>query len=332
MTKGIRQSNNFFLACLAFAGILLLFSAGLSEQAVASGVSTLMNRPPNVPEEYVITPFGYFHPSCVQMLAEGNTLLADGRVAHPNGVIEAAPVCSYPHYTPAGIMVSVDAKELREVDPLVINGWLESVSVTTSTSYGKISATWTVPPSPTSNDGQCDYFFPGFEDSNDVLSIVQPVLQWGPGCYISGGANWLIASWNCCMSGTTWYSSPVDVSAGDKIQGTITSTCKPGQNYCATWNVVSKDMTTKKKTTLAKTPAEGQIWNWAFGAVSEDYGVVQCSDFPDNSGLTFTVHLYDQNRKAIADPNWQATQWIQNPNPKCNYGTEITATQETVEY
>jgi len=332
MTKGIQQSNNFYPACLAIAGMLLLFSAGLSGQAAASGVSTLMNRPPNVPEEYVITPFGYFHSSCVQMLAEGNTLLADGRVEHPDGTIEAAPVCDYPHYTSTGLTVPVDPKELREMNPLVINGWLESVSVTTANSYGKITATWTVPPSPTSNDGQCDYFFPGFEDINNVISILQPVMQWGPGCYISGGANWLIASWNCCISGTNWYSSPIDVNVGDKIQGTITPTCKPGQNYCATWNVVSKDVTTGKKTTLAKTPADGQIWNWAFGAVTEDYGVVQCSDFPDNSGLTFTVHVYDQNRKVISNPSWQATQWIQNPNPNCNYGTTITKTKETVKY
>jgi len=329
MTKGIRQSNNFFAASLAIGGMLLLLSAGLSGQATASGGSALMSRPPNVPEEYVITPFGYFHPSCVLLLPEGNTLLADGRVQHPDGTIESAQVCNYPHYTQSGAIVAADLKA-GEVNPLQINGWLEFVSVTTSSSYYKIKATWVVPPSPTSNDGQCDYFFPGFEDSSNVISIVQPVLQWGESC-TGGGAYWRIASWNCCLNGTTDYSPFLDVNVGDTIQGTISPTCKPGNNYCATWNVVSKDVTTGKKTTLAKTPADGQIWNWAFGAVSEDYGVVQCSDFPNNSGLTFTVHLYDQNGNLITNPNWQGTQWQSGP-PSCNYGWKITKTKETVKY
>jgi hypothetical protein len=307
----------------------LLLSAGLSGQE-ASSVSALMNRPPNVPAEYVITPFGYFHPSCVLLLAEGNTLLADGRVQTADGAVEASHVCNYPHYMPSGAIVAADANS-SQTNPPEISGWLESVSATTSTSFGKISATWPVPPSPTSDDGQCDYFFPGFEDSNDVLSIVQPVLQWGSGCYISGGAQWIIASWNCCMNGTTWYSTPVDVNAGDTILGTIAPTCKTKKNYCATWNIVSEDKTTGKKTTLAKTPAAGQIWNWAFGAVSEDYGIVQCSDFPDNSSITFTVQLYNQQRKLIANPNWRGTQWDSGP-PSCNYGWKITKTKETLKY
>jgi len=319
MTNGIQQFSNYCLAGLVILVVLFTFSAPLSGE---------MNRPPNVPEEYVITPFGYFHPSCVLLLAEGNTLLADGRVQYADGTVEAAHVCSYPHYTSSGAIVPADASG---INPPTISGWLESVSATTSESYYKISATWPVPPSPKSNDGQCLYFFPGFEDINHVISIVQPVLQWGEGCYISGGAYWLIASWNCCITGTTWYSTPLDVSVGDTILGTITPTCKAGKNYCATWNVVSEDKTTGKKTTLAKTAADNQIWNWAFGAVSEDYGVVQCSDFPDDSSLTFTVHLYDQNGKVITNPNWQGTQWSSGP-PQCHYGWKITKTKETVKY
>ena len=187
------------------------------------------SRPLEVPEGYVVTPFGYFHPSCVLMLAEGQILLADGRVQYADGTVEpSSGMCSYPHYTPSGAIVPAD-EPASKPNPLTINGWVESVSVTSNASYGKIAATWLVPPSPTSNDGQCLYFFPGFEDSNDVLSIVQPVLQWGGGCYISGGAFWLVASWNCCMSGTTWYSTPLDVSVGDTILGTITPTAKRGR-------------------------------------------------------------------------------------------------------
>jgi len=325
MTKVIKPSTSYCLSGFVVLAVILALSAPLIGQEIVPA-----NRPAVVPEDYVITPFGYFHPSCVLLLAEGNTLLADGGVQHADGSVEAAHVCNYPHYTHDGAVVPADAKA-SEINPLTISGWLESVSATTSQSYYKISATWPVPPSPTSNDGQCDYFFPGFEDMNDVISIVQPVMQWGGGCYISAGAYWLIASWNCCVNGDTWHSTPLDVSVGDTILGTITPTCKPGKNYCATWNVVSEDKTTGQKTTLAKTPAHNQIWNWAFGAVSEDYGVVQCSDFPDNSGLTFAVKLYHQKGKVITNPNWQGTQWSSGP-PTCNYGWKITKKKETVKY
>ena len=55
------------------------------------------DRPANVPDGYVITPFGYFHPSCVQSLAKGERLMADGRLQHANGSVqEKAGVCNYP--------------------------------------------------------------------------------------------------------------------------------------------------------------------------------------------------------------------------------------------
>jgi hypothetical protein len=90
-------------------------------------------------------------------------------------------------------------------------------------------------------------------------------------------------------------------------------------------------MTTGERTTLARTPAAGQVWDWVFGAVSEPYGVVACTDFPDNSGLTFTVRVFDENGN-VTIPDWQENMWIGNPNPRCNYGTTITNTRETVRY
>ena len=336
MTKGIRRLNNCCLAGCTVLVVLLTFSVLSSGQEAAPGFASNVavagaNRPLEVPAEYVITPFGYFHPSCVLMLAEGETLLADGRVQHADGTVDTtAPACNYPHYTPTGSLAA-DIGDASGGGVLVINGWLEYISTTTTESYGKITATWPVPPAPTSNDGQTLFFFPGFEDYSNVISIVQPVMQFGPSA--AGGGNWwAMSSWNCCISGDAWYSPLLDVSSGDTILGTIAPNCKPGNNYCKTWNVVSEDKTTGKKTTLAKTPADGQVWNWAFGAVTEDYGVVQCSDFPTNTGLTFTVHLFDQNRTRIADPGWQGTKAPPGTQPKCKYGVKVTKVKETVKY
>lgn len=76
------------------------------------------DRPANVPDGYVITPFGYFHPSCVQSLARGERLMADGRLQHANGnVEEKAAVCNYPHFTRSGISSSApEAKAPPEIN------------------------------------------------------------------------------------------------------------------------------------------------------------------------------------------------------------------------
>ena len=327
MTKGRQRLHNCSLAGLVVLAVLLVCSASLSgAPAFASNAAVPeANRPAAVPDWYVITPFGYFHPSCVMELAEGNTLLDRG-VQRADGTVEAAPACNYAQYTATGAVVFPDSKELSGIELPAINGWLEYVSTTTTTSYGAIEAGWIVPPLPNVNVGQTLFFFPGMEDINDVQSIVQPVLQW----YAPGP--WAMASWNCCMQGTTWESTPIDVSPGDTVLGGIEPTCQPGGNYCATWNVISEDKNTGKKTTLAQTPAAGQIWNWAFGAVTEDYGVSTCSDFPANTSVTFLVHLYDQNQKLIGNPGWIGTPAGSGVQPQCNYGLNVTQKIETVEY
>jgi len=337
MTECLQKLTNCSLAGLAVLAILFMFSASLSGQgtapALASNLATAgANWPPQVPEDFVITPFGYFHPSCVLRIEEGDTLLADGRVRHADGMVDAnVPVCNYPHYTPAGVLVPTDVRAASGAYKPIIRGWLEYVSATTSTSYGEITATWTVPPQPATNDGQILFFFPGLEDINDVISILQPVLQFGQSA-AGGGNYWAVASWNCCITGVAWYSPLLKVSPGDTILGEIIPMCKKGLEYCANWKVISEDETTGKKRTLSKTPAEGQVWNWGFGAVLEVYRVQQCSDFPANNSIVFTVQLYDQNRNLIANPGWTGTPAGSGTSPWCNYDLSVTSTQETLEY
>lgn len=332
MTKRKQGFDACSLAALAVLALLFIFSASLSAQETASAFASNLaiagpDRPSAVPAGYLITPFGYFHPSCVFGIEEGEKLLADGRVKHVDGSVEPnAPACGYPHYSRTGLLVPADARAARRAHVPAINGWLEYVSTTTSRSYGEITATWIVPPQPVNQDYQTLFFFPGLEDINDQVSILQPVLQW----YYPGP--WEVSSWNCCMQGTVWYSHPVKVNPGDTILGTIASMCKKGLDYCANWKVITQDQTIGKKTTLLKTPAAGQIWNWAFGAVAEIYGVKQCSDFPASGSTTFTVQLYDQNRVLISDPGWIGTPAAAGTTPDCNYGLNVTATQETLEY
>jgi len=280
------------------------------------------NRPAGVPDGYVITPFGYFHPSCVRQLTEGETLLADGVIQHADGTLDNVPACSYPRYTASGEIVTVG--ELP-----TINGWVETANTTTATSYGALTATWMVPPGPTSNDGQTLYFFPGLEDINDVVSIIQPVLGWNADF---GGA-WSIASWNCCPNGITVESSPVHVNPGHEIKGTIRDTCSAGTLSCSKWEVTSEDVSTGHSTKLSNTPSEGQTFNWAFAGVMEVYNVVQCSDYPPNGSLIFSdIALYDYTFDRISNPGWSQPTSSSGLSPQCGYGGSVAANQVKLDY
>ena len=295
---------------------------------VATGLPGVESFVGPSPEGYVITPAGYFHKSCVRTLTKGERLLADGRVQHADGTRDQdVPFCAYPRYTPAGNLISRStstknvqrAKGAIEATQPEISGWLEDAQINTGSptvSYGALIATWTVPPQPTSNDGQTLYFFPGFQDINGavngVYTILQPVLGWA-------GGQWSIASWNCCISGVISQSSQVNVSPGDQIYGSITSTCPAGTLSCPTWNVLTLDMSTGDSTTLADAPSDGQIFNWAFGAVLEPYYIVSCDDYPPNGYLSFAkITVFNQNLKPLSSTKWTPTVLTDGP-PQCNY-------------
>jgi hypothetical protein len=282
-------------------------------------------RPPNVPADYVVTPFGYFHPSCVETLAKGERLLKDGRVQRADGTIDAtSAVCNYPHYSPAGS----PAVGGVAVTPQ-INGWVENANVTTGSpnrSYGALIATWRVPPDPPGQDDEVLFFFPGFEDIDDSqTSILQPVLQWAP-------REWTIASWNCCLNGITVSSPPVNVRSGDIIYGSITSTCPAGTVSCPTWNVLTLDLFTGESTTLSDTPSENQVFNWAFGGVLEAYYIVSCADFPPDRRIVFDhVTVFDEYLRPIRKPNWTVTS-VFPTDPACPYGAKAERHEVNLDY
>ncbi|HEY3989284.1 MAG TPA: hypothetical protein VGM02_08305 [Acidobacteriaceae bacterium] len=284
------------------------------------------NRPSNVPEGYIVTPFGYFHPSCLQRLAKGERLLADARVQHADGSVNAkAAVCTYPHYLQSGI----SPKSAKSSAPSAINGWVASASITTGSatqSYGALTARWTVPPQPYVDNGQVLYFFPGFEDINDSqTSILQPVLGWYQG-------QWTIASWNCCLSGIVTSSPSVNVTAGDRIYGSVTSSCSRGTLSCATWNVLSVDLSTGESTTLGSTPSDGQVFNWAFGGVLEAYYVTSCDDYPSDGQLAFDqVTVFDENLQPLAHQKW--SEGVDTTDtPQCGYSLTTVRRKITVSF
>ena len=279
-----------------------------------------------VPNYYVATPSGYFHPSCIRQLNEEDILDAEhALIRHADGSSEDIPACEYPGYSARGEVIDFRAPEL--VEPTISHSWIENASVVSSTSFGELNGTWIVPAAPKSNDGQTVYFFTGLEDapSPKEFSILQPVLGWFSG-------EWTIASWNCCIKGTTFHSAIVPVKAGDTILGTMKNTCTKGTLSCSTWNITTKDMTSGESTTLSKSPSSGQTFNWAFSGVLEVYSIAKCSDYPPNGGLTISdVQLYDDSFKLVSNPGWSIS-WDNTDSPQCNYGVTPSATKVALDY
>jgi hypothetical protein len=151
------------------------------------------------------------------------------------------------------------------------------------------------------------------------VSIIQPVLGWNG----NGLANWSIASWNCCPSGTTNEATPTSVNPGDHLEGYTYSTCSSGTKTCPTWDVVAVDEQNGHFSQLIGTPNEGQTFNWAFGGVLEVYNIAQCGDYPPPDyagGIGFHNQSVLNDKYVQITPAWTITNWSSGLTPQCNYG------------
>lgn len=321
--------SSIALAVLLFCGV-----TGLRAQLAAG-----TDRPASVPEEYLATPMGYFHPSCVQAMAEGDLLRKDeGVIEHKNGSIEAIPVCAYPHYTVTGETLSLDGQGAAAHESANAANWEpptiahQYVSAATmqrhpaNTYYGELRANWVVPPNPPFHSNQIIYLFPGLEDWNSPkTTILQPVLGWNV-AFPTEGINfpnvWTLSSWNCCVNGTTQHSTFIPTAAGHDIFGQIALQCTPGSKVCTRFMVNTVDQTTNKSTQLSHTSSFGLYFNWAFAAALEVYNVGYCDEYPANTSTQFYfLGLYDQNLQPVKQGWVPWKRWQQlGLTPDCNYG------------
>lgn len=290
--------------------------AGLA--VVQALASTGANRPAGVPQDFVITPFGYYHPSCVNHLAKGDVLRQDEKmIQRANGTNQNIPQCAYPHYRADGQKVIGD--EQAPNTPNISHAWVEYASITTTGAYGQIYGEWDVPPSPTTNDGQTVYLFNGLEDINDVVTIIQPVLGWNSDY---AGA-WSIAAWNCCVNGGVNEATPAHANPGDHLEGYVFMNCSVGTKVCSSWDIVVLDTENGAFSELLDTSNYGQQFNWAFGGVLEVYNIAQCTDYPPADyagGIGFTNQSVLNASFVSLTPNWKVTNSSSGLTPQCNYG------------
>jgi hypothetical protein len=293
--------------------------AGLAvAQALASAGS---NRPAAVPENFVVTPFGYYHPNCVNHLAKGDVLREDEKaIQRNNGSTENIQQCAFPHYRADGEKVIGDERAPKTPD--ISHAWIEYASITTTGAYGQIYGEWDVPPTPASNDGQTVFLFNGLEDINDVVTIIQPVLGWNS----DYGSAWGIAAWNCCVNGSVNEATPAKVNPGDHLEGYVFMNCASGTKVCSSWDIVIVDVQNGSFSELLDTSNFGQQFNWGFGGVLEVYNIKQCTDYPSPDyagGIGFTNQSVLNASFVSLTPNWKVTNAASGLTPQCNYGGSV---------
>ncbi|HEX5687462.1 MAG TPA: hypothetical protein VFY73_25885 [Ideonella sp.] len=308
-----RQFLAAMLVATAFAGPA---AAGTSALTKVGDLSE-STRPHGVPLDYVVTPNGLFHPSCVVKVNDDERLAASGDVVRRDGsVASKASACTHPRY------VARDGA-VERIDPdapaPTFDGWIASSNSNANVTppAKKMVATFGVPSGPTTKSGQVLYYFPGLEDGTAVQTILQPVLAWNG----FGDSRWTMTNWNCCKSGKTWHGSTIVVNTGDKIKGSmIGSNCANG--VCSKWTLKSVDRTTGQSTTFL-TESYGQAFDWYFGGAKEAYGVDRCSHYPANGSITFSnIHVYDLNGVETTPTTWNT--FKSTSAPACNYGVSVT--------
>jgi hypothetical protein len=275
---------------LVAVAVCLVSSVAVTSSAAGNSPLRSVRRPAGVPSEYVLTPNGFLHPSCVISVRSDEVLGADLVIRGQDGSEHArvAP-CAYPRYSRQGTRVaeasgppfagSPRSRLPRHPAHDTYDGWLVFFDYEGTIDTGSSLRTQWIVPAPPMNIGDQDIAF--FNDFETEDYILQPVLDFSelPG-------QWAIESENCCPSGNDYQSDLVPVSPGDVIQGTVTGTdCDP-EGVCSTWTVTTTDLTTGMSTVL-HTSTFGEVVDELNPAVLETYDVTSCDMLPANGEITF---------------------------------------------
>ena len=292
--------------------------------------------PTTVPSDYVLTPSGWFHPSCIVPIDEDEEYdLLASKVNRRDGTGRGVAPCGHLPYDKKGKMFDPSARASHEAPaqnpqdavaeaskqtppPLISWDWLADIHNDVSVGgVSSIEATWSVPakaPSP----GAIIYLFPGVQNG----IILQPVLGSD-----SRPDGWTIQSWACCDAGNNNLisSSWATARTGDSIFGTATgSSCNAATGVCSTWTINTVNMTTggsSSGTLTNNTRAYGTGAGQVVAGALETYWVDRCAQLPVPAVSFLNVVVKDINAKAISPANlhWVNNDWATWPGhvPEC---------------
>jgi hypothetical protein len=260
-------------------------------------------RPSSVPRDYVVTPHGYFHPSCVVELQDQERLRADGSIVRQDGTSRRVVPCGHPIFDSQGVRKETAAP------PPTVNGWVGFAASTATGATSTLAATWTVPSLPKYRTNQTIYFFPGLEPTATYSFILQPVLAWNG----FGDRKWSIASWNCCKDGNSLHSPMKPVNPGETVNGSIIGTDCDENGVCSSWSVATS-VPSRGVSTVLDTDAYGEVLDWTAGGALEAFNVTRCEQYPASGSFQFRNITVTDASGAPATPTWGTYAYPNSPN------------------
>ena len=280
--------------------------------------------------EYVPTPAGLYHRSCVHPLPDSARIdMRTGVITLKDGSTYQAPLCNYPHYS------SRSSAERSVSNTPGTNFWVEFAFDTLASSnwYKLLRARWTVPAAPVGSycDSCAYYTFAGLTNGfGSRYKILQPVLsygyvKWGGGQF--GGQFWTAEPWVCDMSypglGCYPHTPPLRVYPGDSIYGDVSEgNCSNG--YCD-WAIRIRDDTQAHWGQSFFFVHDTAGYYAAEGGVVETWNLSNCSQFPVTGVFFYNISAEDRN--GIVTPNWMDTVYA-GVYPFCSFS--VTSTPTTV--
>lgn len=282
-----------------------------------TGPDIMTQARPVQQDDWVETPAGPYHRSCVYEIEDGAVVMQGDRVRRRNGTIYQLRKCAHPNPP-----WSHGARRNERGSVPVNNGWMEYAyyDLTLPATYSKLVARWTIPPNPLGlwPAHKVYYTFPGIVNPSYIL---QPVLQWGNnGAY--GGAYWTITAWRCNDGSNCTHSSPLTVPTGHAMYGSVmASSCVSGS---CTWTVTTKDETSGVQTVLNINDANN-YFSLVGGAV-EVYNINSCADYPRDGVYYSEISAFDGSLQQVT-PSFHNV-LASNPSPSCFF--DVSTTGSTV--
>jgi hypothetical protein len=245
------------------------------------GVTSVQFSTPDDVTDMLLTPGGYRHKSLVHHVEHGNTLDGTGdrivqrdatkKVVADHGIVKRRE--GGKPLMPGNVNVP-DSKRL----PLG-SGWITYADWTNNAGYPltMFSATWRVPPPPSTDSGQTIFLFNGVQNST---MIYQPVLQWGFSA-AGGGNYWSVGSWYVDgQGGMALHSTLTPVGSGQLLIGVMYLVDSSGSLFsygCEFLGIPNSQLPISNVEQLT----------WLIITL-EAYGVTNVTDYPNIPDTPFT--------------------------------------------
>ena len=272
---------------LSVVGVFLsLSTAVIAQQTVQHG-------------KQVLTPFGYRDSANVHRVMPDYELniMEDGHVRMQNPSTGDYVDFAEPESAP------------ETIAPFTDNGWVTYAwwFNLTGRPISYFDTTWSVPPGPSSYNGQTIFQFNSIEPGNGN-AILQPVLQYGQSA-AGGGDYWAVACWYL-RGNHTFITSLQPVPPNESLTGIIRLLShKAGKfSYSCQFSGV-------RGSKLIVHGTRELVW---LTETLEVYGVNQCTDFPNTTkSLMYDINVL--NRQGYPPLAWSIT----NADTVCGVQTTV---------